>query len=188
MIWLVVTAVGLLVAAFGATGRGRPGHGEPGGADPRGGSATPRRRAVARAGSARSTTYLTAASATTSLGVLFVGAVASRGPASAGAGTPRLMVLLVLLGGPLVLFTALSGTALAHPSPRAESVAERVLPVLRPWSRVLGLLLPARVATRPTDFRSIWREGAAVGLRADDEMVDGRRRHGLHRAAGSRGR
>ena len=33
-----------------------------------------------------------------------------------------------------------------------------------------GLLLPARTATRPTDLRSIWREGAAVGLRADDEL------------------
>jgi CBS domain containing-hemolysin-like protein len=36
---------------------------------------------------------------------------------------------------------------------------------------VLGLVLPARAAKRPTDLRSIWREGAAVGLRADDEMV-----------------
>jgi putative hemolysin len=46
-----------------------------------------------------------------------------------------------------------------------------VIPILRPWSRVLGLVLPARIATRPNDLRSIWREGAAVGLRADDELV-----------------
>ena len=32
-------------------------------------------------------------------------------------------------------------------------------------------MLPARAAKRPTDLRSIWREGAAVGLRADDELV-----------------
>jgi CBS domain containing-hemolysin-like protein len=55
--------------------------------------------------------------------------------------------------------------------PRAQSVADRVMPLLRPWSRVLGLVLPTRTAKRPTDLRSIWREGAAVGLRADDELV-----------------
>jgi CBS domain containing-hemolysin-like protein len=55
--------------------------------------------------------------------------------------------------------------------PRAQSVSDWVVPVLRPWARVLGLVLPARAASRPTDLRSIWREGAAVGLRADDELV-----------------
>jgi CBS domain containing-hemolysin-like protein len=55
--------------------------------------------------------------------------------------------------------------------PRAETVADRVIPILRPWSRVLGLLLPARTATRPTDLRAIWREGAAVGLEDDGELV-----------------
>lgn len=114
--------------------------------------------------------YLTAASATTSLGVLLVGAIIPAILASAGAGTPRLIVLLALLAVPLVLITAyLVPRWLTRP--RAESVAERVIPLLRPWSRVLGVLLPARQATRPTDFRAIWREGAAVGLRADDEMA-----------------
>ena len=75
-----------------------------------------------------------------------------------------------MLGVPLVLVAAyLVPRWLTQP--RAETVADRVIPVLRPWSRVIGLLLPARTATRPTDLRSIWREGAAVGLRADDELL-----------------
>jgi putative hemolysin len=71
---------------------------------------------------------------------------------------------------PLVLFAAyLVPRWLTQP--RAETVADRVIPILRPWSRVLGLLLPARTATRPTDLRSIWREGAAVGVADDHELM-----------------
>ena len=33
------------------------------------------------------------------------------------------------------------------------------------------MLLPARTATRPTDLRSIWREGAAVGVADDHELM-----------------
>jgi CBS domain containing-hemolysin-like protein len=36
---------------------------------------------------------------------------------------------------------------------------------------VLGLVLPARTATRPTDLRSIWREGAAIGVADDHELM-----------------
>jgi putative hemolysin len=168
VIWLVV-AVGLAMATFGATA----------GAALVTVSRSELTRAVARRlrGGTPSLAwlnqvdyYLTAASATTSLGVLLVGAVIPAILASAGAGTPRLVVVLALLAVPVVLVTAyLVPRWLTQP--RAESVAERVTPLLRPWSRVLGLLLPARTATRPTDFRAIWREGAAVGLRADDEMA-----------------
>jgi len=79
-------------------------------------------------------------------------------------------VVVAFVAVPLILFGAyLVPRWLTQP--RAETVADKVIPILRPWSRLLGLLLPARVATRPTDLRSIWREGAAVGLRADDELV-----------------
>src|SRR5918994_2984373 len=112
--------------------------------------------------------YLTAASATTSLGVLLLGGAVPG--LLAGSGAPRLVVAVALLAVPLVLFAAyLVPRWLTQP--RAETVADRVIPILRPWSRVLGLLLPARTATRPTDLRSIWREGAAVGLGDDDELV-----------------
>jgi putative hemolysin len=112
--------------------------------------------------------YLTAASATTSLGVLLLGAAVPG--LLAGSGAPRFVVGVALLAVPLVLFAAyLVPRWLTQP--RAETVADRVIPVLRPWSRVLGLLLPARTASRPTDLRSIWREGAAVGLEDDGELV-----------------
>jgi CBS domain containing-hemolysin-like protein len=119
------------------------------------------------AGLAQIDNYLTAASATTSLGVLFLGAAVPG--LLAGSAGPRFLVAVVLLAVPLVLFAAyLVPRWLTQP--RAESVATRVIPVLRPWSRVLGLLLPARNATRPTDLRSIWREGAAV-MENDDELM-----------------
>nr|MBA3257925.1 HlyC/CorC family transporter [Gemmatimonadales bacterium] len=107
-------------------------------------------------------------SATTSLGVLLIGATLPG--LLAGSGTTRLVALLALVCAPLVLFAAYLVPRWLT-LPRAQSVADRVLPILRPWSRVVGLLLPARTVTRPTDLRSIWREGAAVGVRADDEMV-----------------
>ena len=111
---------------------------------------------------------LTAASATTSLGVLLLGAALPG--LLAGSATTRVAAALALVGAPLVLLAAyLVPRWLTQP--RAQSVADRVLPMLRPWSRVLGLMLPTRAVTRPTDLRSIWREGAAVGLRADDELA-----------------
>jgi putative hemolysin len=166
MIWIAV-ALGVLVSAFGATA----------GAALITVSRAELTRAVGRrlrgavpslAWLSQVDYYLTAASATTSLGVLLVGA-ALPGMVT-GSGAPRLVVMVALVAVPLVLFGAyLVPRWLTQP--RAETVADKVIPILRPWSRLLGLLLPARVATRPTDLRSIWREGAAVGLRADDELV-----------------
>jgi CBS domain containing-hemolysin-like protein len=165
MIWLVVV-VGLLIAAFGATA----------GAALITVSRAELTRAVGRRlrGAAPSLAWLaevdadlTAASATTSLGVLIVGAALPGLLAGSGR---SLVVLLALAGVPLVLLAAYLVPRWLT-LPRAQSVADRVMPLLRPWSRVLGLVLPARAAKRPTDLRSIWREGAAVGLPADDELV-----------------
>jgi putative hemolysin len=166
MTWAAV-AIGLMIAAFGATA----------GAALLSVSRAELTRAVARRlrGATPSLewltqvdSYLTAASATTSLGVLLIGAAIPG--LLAGSATSRGLIGLALLAVPVVLLAAyLVPRWLTQP--RAAGVAERVIPVLRPWSRVLGLLLPARTATRPNDLRSIWREGAAVGLRADDELV-----------------
>jgi putative hemolysin len=166
MTWAAV-AIGLVVAAFGATA----------GAALISVSRAELTRAVARRlrGAAPSLewlaqvdNYLTAASATTSLGVLLIGAAIPG--LLAGSVSSRAPIVLALLAVPVVLLAAyLLPRWLTQP--RAAGVAERVIPILRPWSRVLGLLLPARTATRPNDLRSIWREGAAVGLRADDELV-----------------
>jgi putative hemolysin len=166
MIWLAIL-LGVVLTVFGATA----------GAALITVSRAELTRAVGRrlrgasaslAGLAQIDRYLTAASATTSLGVLLLGA--SVPGLLAGSSAPRVLVAFVLLAVPLVLFAAyLVPRWLTQP--RAEGVADRVIPVLRPWSRVLGLLLPARNATRPTDLRSIWREGAAVGVADDDELM-----------------
>ena len=164
MIWLAM-AVGLMVAAFGATA----------GAALITVSRAELTRAVSRRlrGAAPSLAwlsqvdnYLTAASATTSLGVLLVGAGL---PALAGSGAPRVVVGARGPGRAAGAVRRLSGAAPVHPAARGDRGGSRH-PVLRPWSRIVGLFLPARTATRPTDLRSIWREGAAVGLRADDEL------------------
>jgi CBS domain containing-hemolysin-like protein len=166
MIWLAI-ALGVVLTVFGATA----------GAALITVSRAELTRAVGRrlrgaaaslAGLAQIDNYLTAASATTSLGVLLLGA--SVPGLLTGTSAPRALVALVLVAVPLVLFAAyLVPRWLTQP--RAESVALRVTSVLRPWSKILGLLLPARMATRPTDLRSIWREGAAVGNQDDDELM-----------------
>jgi CBS domain containing-hemolysin-like protein len=166
MIWVAIL-LGVVLTAFGATA----------GAALITVSRAELTRAVGRrlkgaaaslAGLAQIDKYLTAASATTSLGVLLLGA--SVPALLAGTSAPRVLVAFVLLAVPLVLFAAyLVPRWLTQP--RAESVAARVTPILQPWSKVLSLLLPARTATRPTDLRSIWREGAAVGVEDDDELM-----------------
>ncbi|MGH7508004.1 MAG: hemolysin family protein [Gemmatimonadales bacterium] len=166
MIWVAVL-LGVMLTAFGATA----------GAALITVSRAELTRAVGRrlrgdssllTGLAQIDYYLTAASATTSLGVLLLGAAVPG--LLAGSGAPPLIVGVALLAVPLVLFAAyLVPRWLTQP--RAETVAERVIPILRPWSRTLGLLLPARTATRPTALRSIWREGAAVGVEDDSELM-----------------
>ena len=161
MIWLV-TAVGLLARRLRRHGRGRPHHGEPGRAHPRRGAATPRaprRRSAWLAGDGRGphrgVRHHVARRA----------AARRRAARSAGGlghhvarGAARAARACRWCCSPPIWCPA--GSRSRGP----QTVADRVLPILRPWSRVLGLLLPARTVTRPTDLRSIWREGAAVGV------------------------
>jgi CBS domain containing-hemolysin-like protein len=166
MIWLVVAA-GLVLAVFGATA---------------GGalialSRSELARVVSRRlrGAAPSMAtlgqidfHLTAASATTSLGVLLLGAAA---PALlVGSGAVRSLILLLLVAVPFVLFSGyFIPRWLTQSLP--EGLTDRLVPGLQRWSSVLGVVLPARAAERPYDLRSIWREGAAVGLTTDGELA-----------------
>jgi magnesium and cobalt transporter len=111
--------------------------------------------------------YLAAASATTSLGILLLGG--SVPAVFAGASSIRSGAIIALLAVPVVLFGAYL-VPRWFSERRAESVARRVLPVLRPWSALVGVLLPARGSGRPDELRSIWREGAAVGVGPDEEL------------------
>jgi CBS domain containing-hemolysin-like protein len=165
VIWLLV-ALGLGLAVFGAAS----------GASLLAESRTQLARAVSRRlrgadpslAELRSVDFhLAVASATTSLGVLLLGAAV---PAVfSGATSVRMGALLAFLSAPGVLFGAYLVPRWITER-RAASVARFLLPALRPWARFVGNLLPARAARRPDDFRSIWREGAAVGVGADDEL------------------
>lgn len=113
--------------------------------------------------------YLTSASATTSLGVLLVGASL---PAMAGTSPLLRVTVAFALSLATVVFAVVTGYLIPRwlTRPRAEAVATRILPVIRPWSSLLALVLPARRRVRAHDLRAIWREGAAGGLGSDEEF------------------
>ena len=166
MIWAVVAA-GLVLAVFGATAGGAL----------IGLSRDELTRTVSRRlrGAAPSLDalgqidqYLTAASATTALGVLLLGAAI---PALlAGSGAARSLLLLLLVAVPFVLFSGYLVPRWVTQS-LPDVGASRLVQVLRRWAAVLRVVLPARRVTRPQDLRSIWREGAAVGLGSTEELL-----------------
>ena len=111
---------------------------------------------------------LSAASVTTTLGIALLGAVF---PAMfAGASLAEFGLLLILVAIPFVL---LSGYVLprALTRPRAARVAERVQPVLRPWSALLAGLLPTAAERPEAEITALWRERAALGPAGDDALL-----------------
>ena len=109
---------------------------------------------------------LTAASATTSLGVVLLAASL---PAVLGSTLTISAVAVALVAIP---FAIACGYLVPRwlTEPRAETVLDAVMPVLRPWSRVVGLVLPARPGQRHGgDLGPAWRE-AAAGMAEDGEM------------------
>lgn len=117
---------------------------------------------------AETESQLAVAAATTSLGVVLLGAAVP----SVFSGDPLLYltVFVVLVAVPLVLF---SGYLVPRWVTRfyAEPVRHQVTPVLRLWSRLVGLLLPARPTVGPGELRALWREGAAAGISTDQELM-----------------
>ncbi len=115
----------------------------------------------------RTEAYLTAASATTTFGVVLLGAAF---PAVfAGSGRAVLAVVLPLVAVPFVLFSGYLAPRWLTRA-RAEAVVAAAVPLLERWSRVLGMILPARRPSRLQDVRTIWREATAVGLRTDEDL------------------
>lgn len=111
---------------------------------------------------------LAAASVTTTLGIALLGAVF---PAIfAGVTLPRLGLLLILLAIPAVL---LSGYVLPRflTRRRAAKVAERVGPILRPWSAILAPILPAPRLRPEAHITELWRERAEGGAGEDDALL-----------------
>ena len=111
---------------------------------------------------------LTAASATTTLGIAVLGAVF---PAViAGASLIEFGVLLVLGALPVIVFSAyLLPRWLTRA--RAARVAERLRPLLEPWSKLLGALLPARTRQEEVEITSLWGESGETAGEPDDELA-----------------
>lgn len=111
---------------------------------------------------------LAAASITTSLAVILFGAVLTA--LVAGTSLVELGILLVVGVVPAILF---SGVMLPRwlTAARAEALAASLGPILRPWGRVVGVLLPQRDGLPAADLSSIWRGSAQSGLPADQELV-----------------
>lgn len=112
--------------------------------------------------------YLSVTAALTALGVIVVGAAI---PALfTGFTLAAMALLLVLVAVPSVI---LAGYLIPRwlVRPRAVELRNFVVPVLRPLSRVVGLLLPARPVPVASELRAVWREGAASGIAADDELI-----------------
>jgi len=166
MIWLLA-AVGLLLTAFGATAgaalvsvsrielaemvslRLRGGRGQ-----------------LSHMG--RIEELLTAASATTSLGVVMLGVVVPA--AVSGSGLGPLALMTILLAIPAVVFGGYFFPRLLT-EPRAALMAKWVAPVLEIWAAPLWWVLPSHKPSRLDDLRSLWREGAAVGITEDEQLL-----------------
>jgi CBS domain containing-hemolysin-like protein len=112
--------------------------------------------------------YLGVTATLTALGVVIVGAAI---PALfTGFTLAALALLLVLVAVPLVLLAGyLVPRWLARK--RAAALRDFVVPLMRPMAKVLGLVLPTRAVPGAGELRAVWREGAAAGLVADDELI-----------------
>ena len=166
MIW-VLAAVGLLLTAFGATAgaalvsvsrielaqmvslRLRGGGGQ-----------------LSHMG--RIDELLTAASATTSLGVVMLGVVVPA--AVSGSDLRPLALVIIVLAIPAVVFGGYFFPRLLT-EPRAALMAKWVTPVLETWAAPLWWVLPSQKPSRLDDLRSLWREGAAVGVSEDEQLL-----------------
>lgn len=111
---------------------------------------------------------LTAASATTSLGVVVLGVTVPA--ATVGSTLGPFALVMVLLAIPAVVFGGYFFPRLMK-EPRAIVVAEWVTPVLAVWAAPLWWLLPTKKPTRLDDLRALWREGAAVGISGDESLM-----------------
>lgn len=111
-----------------------------------------------------------ASAAVTSLGVAFVGAVM---PGLFGrVPLPQLALVVAFL---IVPATLLGGYLLPRlmAVPRAEHTLEWLGPMVRIWTRVLAIVLPAR-STDPADgVRALAREGSANGLGSEELVMVG---------------
>ena len=112
--------------------------------------------------------YLGVTGILTALGMIIVGAAL---PAFfTGYTLAALALVLVLVVVPGVL---LAGYFIPRwlVRPRAERLRSLVVPLLRLLASLVRLVLPARALPGASELRAVWREGAAIGLAKDDELL-----------------
>ncbi len=112
--------------------------------------------------------YLGVTGILTALGMIIVGAAL---PAFfTGYTLAALALVLVLVVVPGVL---LAGYFIPRwlVRPRAERLRSLVVPLLRLLASLVRLVLPARARPGASELRAVWREGAAIGLAKDDELL-----------------
>jgi CBS domain containing-hemolysin-like protein len=112
---------------------------------------------------------LTVAASTTSLGVILL--------AMALPGVIGSTFLLSLLGVALIALPVALAAGYLVPrwltEPRSEAVLAAVMPVFRPWARLVGLMLPSRQRSRHGELGAIWRETASAGVDDNELMLIG---------------
>ncbi len=110
---------------------------------------------------------LIAASSTTSLGALLLGAALVG--LLAGAGRLTSILVLLFVGIPAVVVGGYLLPRL-YATRRAQRALDLTLPVLRPWSAIVGLLLPTDGPGAESRFRAVLRGGAAADPDASGEL------------------
>lgn len=110
---------------------------------------------------------ITATAATTSLGAVLLAASL---PAVLGSTLAISVAAVALMAIP---FALAAGYLIPRwlTEPRAEAVLAAVMPVLRPWSALMGVILPTRSGHRRQDLRPVWRELTAPHGMDHDEMA-----------------
>ena len=115
---------------------------------------------------------LSAATATTALGIAVLAAGLAAAVELRSADLPfwAILILLVVVAVPVILF---SGYVLPRwlTLQRASRVADIVRPVLTPWARLLSIILPAPLQRADTDVRALWTSGAAGPLGNAEELI-----------------
>ncbi|HEU5050737.1 MAG TPA: hemolysin family protein [Gemmatimonadales bacterium] len=110
---------------------------------------------------------ITATAATTSLGAVLLAASL---PAVLGSTLAISVAAVALMAIP---FALAAGYLIPRwlTEPRAEAVLAAVMPILRPWSALMGVILPTRSGHRRQDLRPVWRELTAPHGMDHDEMA-----------------
>jgi CBS domain containing-hemolysin-like protein len=110
---------------------------------------------------------LTAASATTSLGVVMLGAAAAA--ALLGDQVQQVALVFVVLAASAIVFGGYLYSRLL-PERRALRIATLVTPILELWAAPLWWVLPASSPPRADALHALKREGAAVGVEEDGSL------------------